>query len=108
EFDIVVQEQVTMARDEDLPLVSVAAITQHDTAGYASPVENDITEPKDSEGKTFGAVGNDLERAMMQTIMEENRAHYSSVEFKNIGDADYFTAVERDIDFSLVYQGWTG
>src|SRR5699024_399180 len=44
----------------------------------------------------------------MQTIMEENGADYSSVEFKNIGDADYFTAVERDIDFSLVYQGWTG
>lgn len=108
DFGIGVQEHVTIARDEDLPIVSVAAIIQHNTAGYASPVENDITEPKDFEGKTFGAVGNDLERAMMQTIMEENGADYNSVEFKNIGDADYFTAVERDIDFSLVYQGWTG
>src|SRR5699024_12665274 len=55
-----------------------------------------------------GLVGNELGSWMMQTIMEENGADYSSVEFKNIGDADYCTAVERDIDFSLVYQGWTG
>src|SRR5699024_11575608 len=42
DFGIGVQEHVTIARDEDLPIVSVAAIIQHNTAGYASPVENDI------------------------------------------------------------------
>lgn len=108
DFSISVQEHMTIARAEGLPIVSVAAIIQHNTAGYASPVENAITEPVDFEGKTFGAVGNDLERAIMQTIMEKNGADYNKVEFKNIGDADFFTAVQRDIDFSLVYQGWTG
>src|SRR5699024_2638493 len=41
------QEQLMMARNEDLPLVSVAAIIQHNTAGYASPVEKNITSPTD-------------------------------------------------------------
>ena len=26
----------------------------------------------------------------------------------NIGQADFFTAVKRDIDFSWIYYGWTG
>lgn len=108
DFGVGVQEHLTIARDEGLPIVSIAALIQHNTAGYASAVEEDITEPADFEGKTFGAVGNDLEKAMMKTIMEEDGANFSEVEFKNTGDADFFTAIKRDIDFSLVYQGWTG
>lgn len=108
DFGVSVQERLTIARDEDLPLVSIAAVIQHNTAGYASPVENDITEPADFEGRIFGGVGTDLEQAMMKTIMEENGADFSKVEITNIGDSDFFTAVKRDVDFSLVYQGWTG
>lgn len=108
DFGVSYQEGMMMARSEGMPIVSIAAIIQHNTAGYASPVEKGITEPKDFEGKTFGGVGSDLERAMMETIMRENDADIDTVEFKNIGDADYFVAVERDVDFSLVYQGWTG
>lgn len=108
DFGISYQEGMMMARSEGMPIVSVAALIQQNTAGYASPVEYGITEPKDFEGKVFGAVGSDLERAMMETIMKESGADIDQVEFKNIGDADYFVAVERDVDFSLVYQGWTG
>lgn len=108
DFGVSYQESVTIARNEGLPIVSIAAVIQHNTAGYASPVEYDITEPADFEGKVFGASGTDLERAMLETIMEENGADVSKIEFQNIGDSDYFTAVKRDIDFSLVFQGWTG
>lgn len=108
DFGISYQEGMMMARSEGMPIVSVAALIQQNTAGYASPVEYGITEPKDFEGKVFGGVGSDLERAMMETIMKESGADIDQVEFKNIGDADYFVAVERDVDFSLVYQGWTG
>lgn len=108
DFGISYQEGLMMARSENMPIVSVAAIIQHNTAGYASPAEYGILEPKDFEGKVFGALGSDLEKAMMDTLMKENGADVSKVEFKNIGDADYFVAVERDVDFSLVYQGWTG
>ncbi|MBO2534177.1 MAG: ABC transporter substrate-binding protein, partial [Thermoactinomycetaceae bacterium] len=30
------------------------------------------------------------------------------VRIVNIGQADFFTAVKRDIDFSWIYYGWTG
>lgn len=108
DFGISVQERIFMARDEGIPIVSVAAIIQENTAGYASLKEDDITDPKDFENKIFGALGTDLERAIMKTIMKESDADFDKVEFVNIGDADFFAALEREIDFSLVYQGWTG
>src|SRR5690625_3806368 len=108
DFGVSYQEGLTQARSEGLPVVSIAAVMQHNTAGYASPVDKDITEPADFEGKKFGAYGSDLERAMMKTIMEQNGADIDQVEFITTGDSDFFVAVKRDVDFSLVFQGWTG
>ena len=108
DFGVSYQESITQARAEDLPVVSIAAVLQHNTAGYASPVDKDITEPADFEGKKFGAYGSDLEYAMMKTIMEQNGADIDQVEFITTGDSDFFVAVKRDVDYSLVYQGWTG
>jgi ABC-type nitrate/sulfonate/bicarbonate transport system substrate-binding protein len=108
DFGVSYQESVTQARAEGLPVVSITAVLQHNTAGYASPVDKDITEPADFEGKKFGAYGSDLERAMMKTIMEQNGANIDEVEFITTGDSDFFVAVKRDVDFSLVFQGWTG
>lgn len=102
------QEGLMMARDRDLPLVSVGAVIQHNTAGYASPVEKNIVDPVDFEGKVYGASMSDLAKAIMKTSMEENGADFSKVKSTNIGESDFFVAVERDIDFSLVFQGWTG
>ncbi|MGM8364817.1 ABC transporter substrate-binding protein [Virgibacillus sp. W0181] len=108
DFGVSYQEGLTQARSEGLPIVSVAAVIQHNTAGYASPVEKDITEPKDFEGKKFGAYGSDLEKAMMTTLMNNDGADVEEVDFITTGDSDFFVAVERDVDFSLVYYGWTG
>ena len=108
DFGVSYQERLTMARSEGLPLVSIAAIIQHNTAGYASPVENGITTPKDFEGKKFGGIGVPLQEAIMKTVMEQNDADIDKVDFINIGDSDFFTAIERDVDFATVFYGWTG
>lgn len=108
DFGISYQEGLMLARQAELPLVSITAIMQHNTAGYASPVEKGITSPADLEDKTFGMNMSDLSRAIMSTAMEENGADFSTVKATNIGDSDFFVAIKRDIDFSLVFQGWTG
>lgn len=108
DFGVSYQEGLTQARAEGLPLVSIAAVMQHNTAGYASPVDKDITVPKDLEGKKYGGNGSPLEEAMMGSIMKQNDADIDQVDFLTIGDSDFFTAVKRDVDFSLVYYGWTG
>ncbi len=54
DFGISYQEGVTNARSSDMPLVSLAAVIQHNTSGFASLKEANITRPKDLEGKRYG------------------------------------------------------
>lgn len=108
DFGVSYQERLTMSRSEGLPLVSIAAVIQHNTAGYAAPADRNISRPKDFEGKNFGGIGTPMQEAMMRMIMEADDADVEKVNFLNIGQSDWFTAVERDVDFSTIYYGWTG
>lgn len=108
DFGINYQESLMMARNEGLPLVSVTAIMQHNTAGYASPAEKNITEPADLAGEVYGANLNPLGEATMKAMMEGSGLGIDDIKSTNIGDSDFFVAIQRDIDFSLVFQGWTG
>ena len=108
DFGVGYQEGITEARVQGVPIVSIAAIIQHNTSGFAAPVEKGITSPVDFGGKTYGGYGAPVEEAIMKTIMETKGADVSKVNIMNIGSADYFTAVKRDIDFSWIYYGWTG
>ncbi len=110
EFGISYQEQVTYARtaESPLPVVAVAAIIQHNTSGFASPVEKDIKTPADFEGKKYGGWGSPVEEAILKTLMEKYGADYSKLEIVNIGAADFFTSVQKDVDFTWIYYGWDG
>ncbi|TVX89565.1 ABC transporter substrate-binding protein [Paenibacillus agilis] len=108
QFGVSVQESLTQARSQGVPIVSLAAIIQHNTSGFAAPQSKGITTPKDFEGKNYGGWGSPVEEAILRTVMEQADADYSKVKNVNIGEADYFTAVKRDIDFAWVFYGWTG
>ncbi|MGD7022802.1 ABC transporter substrate-binding protein [Rossellomorea vietnamensis] len=108
DFGVGYQEGVTQARVQDVPLVSIAAVIQHNTSGFASPADKNIESPKDFEGKTYGGWGSPVEEAVMASIMGQVNADVSEVDIVNMGDSDFFTAVQRDIDFAWIYYGWTG
>lgn len=107
-FGVSVQESVTQGRIQGVPLVSIAAIIQHNTSGFAAPADKGIKTPKDFEGKTYGGWGSPVEEAVMKSIMDQSGADVGKVKFVNIGEADYFTAVKRDIDFAWIFYAWTG
>ncbi|WP_187119421.1 ABC transporter substrate-binding protein [Bacillus testis] len=108
DFGIGYQEGLTQARAQGVPLVSIAAIIQHNTSGFASPASKNMKSPKDFEGKKYGSYGSPVEEAIMKSIMEKENANVKKVDILNIGDTDYFTAVKRDIDFAWIYYAWTG
>jgi len=108
EFGISYQEEVTYARSNDMPVVSIAAIIQHNTSGFASPKEKNIVSPKDFEGKKYGGWGSPIEKAVIQSIMAKENADVEQVEFVNVGATDFFTVTQRDVDFEWIYYGWTG
>lgn len=51
EFGVSYQEAVTLARGEGLPIVSIAAVIQHNTSGFAWLKSEGIKSVKDWEGK---------------------------------------------------------
>lgn len=108
EFGVSVQEDVTLARTQGVPIVSIGAIIQHNTSGFAAPQELGIKTPKDFEGKTYGGWGSPMEHAVIQTVMKEAGADFSKLKIVSIGDNDFFTAKHNGIDFQWIYYGWTG
>ncbi len=107
-FGVSVQENVTQGRIQGVPLVSIAAVIQHNTSGFAAPADKGIKTPKDFEGKAYGGWGSPVEEAVMKSIMDQSGADVGKVKFVNMGEADYFTAVKRDIDFAWIFYAWTG
>lgn len=108
DFGISYQEFVTQARAEDVPVVSIAAIIQHNTSGFAAPKSKGITRPKDFEGKRYGAFGSPVEKAMLTQLMKCDGGDAEKVQFVDIGASDYFVATQRDVDFAWIYYAWTG
>ena len=108
DFGISYQEEVSHARAEDVPIVSIAAIIQHNTSGFASPKDRGISRPSEFEGRRYGGWGSPVERAVLEVLMECDGADVEQVEFIDIGWADFFTVVQRDVDFAWIFYGWTG
>lgn len=108
EFGISFQTQVTQARAQDLPVVSIAAIIQHDTSGYASPIDKGIESPKDFSGKVYGAYGSLLEESMIDLVMTRDGTDNKEVDIVQLGNSDFFVATEKDIDFVSIFYAWTG
>ena len=108
DFGISAQENVTQARLQDVSIVSLAAIIQDNTSYLASPEEYGLETPSDLEGHTYGGYGSPIEEETIASIMQADGADFSEVEILNVGDADFFTTVQRDVDFAWIYYGWTG
>lgn len=112
DFGISYQEEVTVARSQNIPIVAIAAIIQHNTSGFASAKSDDssinIINPKDFENKSYGGWGSPSETSMLKALMEKHNADFEKVNMVNIGDTDFFTSLENGIDFSWIYYGWTG
>ncbi|WP_238600585.1 ABC transporter substrate-binding protein [Metasolibacillus meyeri] len=108
EFGISFQNQVTQARSEGIPIVSIAAIIQTHTGGYYTPKAKGIETPKDFEGRIYGAHGSELEKASLQAIMNKEGGDASKIDMVQVGNTDYFVAMGRDIDFVSIFYAWTG
>lgn len=110
QFGVSYQEQVTYARtaEDPLPIKAIAAIVQNNTSGFASLSSTEILVPKDFEGKKYGGWGAPVEQAMIKGLMEEDGGDLSKLEMIDIGELDFFAAVENHVDFTWIFYGWDG
>lgn len=110
DFGISYQEEVTFAKtsEDPLPIKAIATIIQHNTSGFASPKDKNITSPKDFVGKTYGGWGSPSEDAILDVVMQKYGAKFKDLKVVNVGDDDFFTAVKNNIDFMWIFEAWTG
>src|SRR5665648_738881 len=78
QFGISYQEGVTFARAEGIPIVSIAAVIQHNTSGFMSLKDKGILSPKDFEGKKYGGWGSPIELSTIKYLMEQDGADAST------------------------------
>lgn len=107
QFGISYQEGVTFARSSGIPLVSLAAVIQHNTSGFGSLKTKGITSPKDFEGKRYGGWGSEVEAAMVKQVVKDAGGNPENVEILTTGTLDFLTASETNqIDFAWIFEGW--
>ncbi len=99
QFGVSSQEAVTMARLEEIPVVSIAAIIQNNTSGFASLKEKGIETPKDFEGMRYGGWGSPIEEATIRALMARHGGDYGKVEILTTGAVDFLTTSEYHADF---------
>ncbi|ERJ13048.1 ABC transporter substrate-binding protein [Haloplasma contractile] len=111
-FGVSYQESVTYSRAADTPIVSIAAIIQHNTSGFAALKEAGIESPKDFVGKTYGGWGTAVEKAMIRALMEADGVLFTEgetiddkVNIVQVGAYNFFAP--GDIDFFWEYEAWT-
>jgi putative hydroxymethylpyrimidine transport system substrate-binding protein len=79
------EPEVLRARDQGLPVVSVAALVQKPLTSIVSLPKAKISKPADLEGKTVGTAGIDYQDAYLGAILSEAGVPQDSVKVRNVG-----------------------
>ena len=109
DFGISFQESVTLARAEKVPIVSIAAVLQHNTSGFASAADLNVTSPAGFEGLRYGSFGSPFETPTLKVLMESAGGDFSKLKIVNIGDTDPLALIaEKQIDMAWIFYGWEG
>lgn len=109
-FGVSYAESLTYSRANDLPVVSIAAVIQHNTSGFAAiQAQHRLKTPGDLNGLRYGAFGSPLEQPMLEVLITCTSANAANVQMINVGYVDPLPLLERDqIDFVWLFYGWDG
>ncbi|MEP7284542.1 MAG: ABC transporter substrate-binding protein [Chloroflexota bacterium] len=110
QFGISFQEQTSYARGDKLPIVSIAAIIQHNTSGFASiDKKKPLKSAADLAGLRYGAFGSAVEKPILNALLQCDGASADKIDFIDVGFADPIPLLEKErIDFAWLYYGVEG
>jgi ABC-type nitrate/sulfonate/bicarbonate transport system substrate-binding protein len=109
DFGISFQEMVTLARGDSVPIVSIGAVLQHNTSGFASAAKLNVTSPAGLEGLRYGSFGTPFESPTLQQLMKSAGADFGKVKIVQAGFSDPLSLIaENQIDVAWIFYGWEG
>ena len=107
DFGISYQEDVTiaLASEDPLPIRAIAALIQHNTSGFATYADKNITSVKDFEGKTYAGWGGPGESAVLNAVMTQAGADFSKLNIVT-SDGAGFAALKDQVDIMWFFEAW--
>ena len=84
DYGISYQTDVLLARAEEVPVVSIAALVQHPLMGVMSLESSGINRPADLVDKTVGYPGIPSQQAFLSTMMASDGASIDDLELINV------------------------
>lgn len=109
DFGVSFQEYVTLARVDDVPIVSIAAIIQHNTSGFATLAEKGVTDPQQFEGLTYGSFASPFEEPTLEALMTCAGGDFDRLQIVDTGFADPLMLLNSGrIDLAWIFYGWQG
>ena len=110
DFGVSYQEDVTYGRasEDPLPVKAIAALIQHNTSGFASAADKNITSVKDFEGKVYAGWGSPSEEAIIRAVMEEAGADFSKLTMVTSDSATYHGLNDDQYDLIWMFEAWDG
>lgn len=109
DFGVTYQEHLTYARasEDPLPIKAIATLIQHNTSGFASAAEKNITGVKDFEGKTYAGWGSPSEEAIIRAVMDKAGADFSKLTMVTSDSANYY-GLKEQYDLIWMFEAWDG
>lgn len=109
DFGVSFQEQVTLARADNVPLVSIAAIIQHNTSGFASRAALNVQTPAQYAGLRYGSFGSPFEAPTLKALMECAGGDFTQLQIVETGFSDPLALLSTEqIDVAWIFYGWQG
>ena len=110
QFGVSYEDQGTFAIESGQPIVSIAAIIQHDTSAFASLHDkHPLKTPADLAGLRYGAFGSPIEQPTINLMTKCFNASAANVQFINVGNVEPIPLMEQDrIDFIWLFYAWDG
>lgn len=94
-----------LGSDEKLPVTAIAATIQQNTSGIMSRAGEGIDRPRGMEGKRYGTWDQDVEKAIVKSVVETDGGDFSKVELVPSGD-EVSGLKSNQFDCVWGYEAW--
>jgi len=108
EFGVSFQEELTVARATGIPVVSIAAIIQHNTSAFAALASSGVASAGDFEGLRYASYGLPIEEPILRALMACDGADVDQLTFIDVGFDAFPALLAGRVDLAWIFLGWDG
>lgn len=96
-----------LGSDSPLPVTAIAATIQHNTSGIISRAGEGITRPKGMENKRYATWDQDVEKAIIKSVVTTDGGDFSKVILTPASSSDEVTGLKaNEFDCVWCYEAW--